>query len=179
MSVANHVDYRSVRFLCVACHATASKERGVCSRCHVARVSIDQDDVAEDLREHVQSLLERRESRETSLIMLASLVPTALLCYGMSRLGWLRFDDFFARRRFAITLTFLFFGTCAALSWMLVRIRRMSATAILQRRLLDAIRNAREPPSPGPRALADGEMMDPDDLPPAELLRWLNVTIEG
>lgn len=62
------------KFVCVSCYRTASSDAGACSRCGAPRVSVDNDQVRDDVRAYVERTQQRTTSRRLTLTVVASTV---------------------------------------------------------------------------------------------------------
>jgi hypothetical protein len=60
------------KFICVSCYRTASSAAGICSRCGAPRVSVDNDQVRDDVRAYVERTQQRATSRRLTLTVVAS-----------------------------------------------------------------------------------------------------------
>lgn len=74
------------RFICVACYRTASTVDGVCSRCGSPRLSLDNDQVLEDVRKHAAAEKEKRDTRG-AIILGVPIIGIAIGLYLL--LGWM------------------------------------------------------------------------------------------
>src|SRR5262245_51183421 len=84
-------DQTTPRYMCPLCYRSASVlTAGVCRRDGVPRVPLDNDRVREDVRAHVQKVLENRQTGEWALVFGIGIALTLAIYYVGWRLGPLR-----------------------------------------------------------------------------------------
>lgn len=167
-------DEHAPQYLCPLCYRSASVlAAGVCRRCNVPRVPLDNPQVRDDVRAHAQKILQRRQNREWVAVFGVSVALTLVAYYVGWRLGPLRGEFGIANGSYhiglvpaAIAVTILFL---VALVYFTV-FRKRSATVVVAEREAESAQ--------GDSASPRGSGIDPDNLRFAELLRWLGVTID-
>jgi hypothetical protein len=163
-----------LRFVCLACYAHASIAGGLCPRCGVDLLSLENEDVRADLRAEAERRMQSRQYSEYFGIYLAAFLAMspllALLAPGIMF-------------QFVYILVSLGLGRAGHVVY--TRLRPNSALALYAtrgQRLESAMSGKATPRLPAPRepkhAVESGKG-DPEDLTLTQTMRWLGIVADG